>query len=156
MRKLRYRDLLTQNKSWLETQLDFEPMHSVQDSHVTTMHTASHDRWLGMESQKYKRLFRAYRVQWSSHWPLENQLQFVNKNPRLLNPRFSKSRVQPTNLHFLKLPKVKVLEKPLVWSKTSWRTHEVFTSRVVFKGLHFSKYGWIRPLASVLLCAQVY
>lgn len=149
---------LTQNQSWSETQLDFESMHSVQDSCLTTMHTSFWDRWLGMESQKYERLIRAHLVQWSSHWPLENQVQFVNTNPRWL--WFSKSRVELRNLHFLKLPKVKVLEKPLVWFKTPWWTHEFFTRRIVCTGLHlevlFSKYGWILPLASVLLCAQVY
>lgn len=91
---------------------------------LTIMHSASCDRWLGMKSQKYKRLFRAPLVQWSSHWPLENQVQVVNTNSSWL--WFNKSRAEPRNLHFLKLPKVQILEKPLVWSKTPWWTHEVF------------------------------
>lgn len=157
MKKLRYRVLLIQNQSWLETQPDFEPMNSVQDSCLTIMHTASCDTCLRMESQKYERFFRAHLVQWSSHWLLESQVQSDNTNPRWL--WFSKSRVESRNLHFVKLPKVKVLEKPLVWSKTPWWTHEVFTSGIVCIGLHldmfFSNYGWILPLPSVLLCAQV-
>ena len=81
-------------------------------------HHARGPPWTGgIESQKYVRLFRAHLVQEFPHRWLENQVGVINNtNPRP-HPRwlwFSASRVGPGNLHFGKLPRGQVLEKPLV------------------------------------------
>ena len=159
MRKLRYRDLLKITQLVGDTAGFWTHTFCSGVKLLTITHSASCNRWLGMKSQKYKRLFRAYLVQWSSHWPLENQVQVVNTNYGWL--WFNKSREEPKNLHYLKLPKVQVLEKPLVWSKTPWWMHEGFYKQsclyqlslggVLFKMWLTSATGLSSALCTILL-----